>query len=204
MTGKAFLLTEPPTQAVYLPLSQNFHERMTMVAETAEDPGAMAGTLQEMVRSIDPHLPIYRVRTLEDVFDHGSVSTIQTVLKIYDLAAGMGLALALVGLYAVVAYQVARRTREIGIRMALGAERLQVMKVFLKQAVTISAAGIVAGLMLSGTATRLSATALGAAELDPRLVAAVGLCLLLVTTAAALIPARAASRIDPQQALRQE
>jgi predicted permease len=145
MTGKMFLLTEPPTQAIYLPLRQNFHERMTLVAETAGDPGPVAAPLQ-----------------------------------------------------------VARKTREIGIRMALGAERLQVVKLFLTQAVWISAVGIGTGLTLSGLANRLSASTLGTASLDPRLVAVVAVSLLLATTIAALIPARTASRIDPQQALRIE
>ena len=116
----------------------------------------------------------------------------------------MGLTLALVGLYALVAYQVARKTGEIGIRMALGAERLQVVKLFLTQAAWISVVGIGAGLTLSGLASRLSASTLGTASLDPRLVAVVAVSLLLVTTIAALIPARTASRIDPQQALRIE
>jgi predicted permease len=204
MTGKMFLLTEPPTQAIYLPMRQNFHERMTLVAETAGDPGAMAAPLHAMVHAIDPNMPVYRVRTMEDIFNRSSVATIEMILRIYDFAAVMGLTLALVGLYAVVAYQVARKTREIGIRMALGAERLQVMKLFLTQAVWTSAVGIGTGLTLSGFANRLSASTLGTATLDPRLVAVVAVSLLLATTMAALIPARTAARIDPQQALRME
>jgi putative ABC transport system permease protein len=204
MTGKTFLLTEPPIQGIYLPLAQNPHERMTLIAETAGDPSAMAGPLEQMVRSIDPNIPIFRVRTMEDIFNRSSVSTIQLVLRIYDFAAVMGLTLALVGLYAVVAYQVARRTREIGIRIALGAERLQVVKIFLRQAVVISTTGILAGLMMSSSANRLSESALGHGALDVWLVAGVSVGLLLATVAASLIPARAASRVDPLQALRQE
>ena len=204
VTGKTFLLTEPPIQAIYLPMRQNFHERMTLIAETAGDPTASVGPLEEMVRSIDPNMPVYRVRTMDDIFNGSSVAIVQTVLRIYDVAAVMGLGLALVGLYAVVAYQVARRTREIGIRMALGAERIHVLKLFLSQALIVTIGGIVAGLMLSGFANRLSATALGSADLDPRLVAAVAVSLLVAGAAAALIPARTACRIDPQQALRQD
>jgi ABC-type antimicrobial peptide transport system permease subunit len=116
----------------------------------------------------------------------------------------MGLILALVGLYAVVAYQVARKTKEIGIRVALGAERLQVVKLFLRQAVWISVTGIVTGLTLSGFANRLSASTLGSASLNPLLATVVAVSLLVATMMAALIPARRASRIDPQQALRQD
>jgi predicted permease len=204
MTGKMFLLTEPPTQAIYLPMRQNFRERMTLVAETVGDPGAMAGPLQAMAHSIDPNMPVYRMRTMEDIFNQSSVATIQMILRIYDFASLMGLILALVGLYAVVAYQVARKTKEIGIRVALGAERLQVVKLFLRQAVWISVAGIMTGLTLSGFANRLSASTLGSASLNPLLVTVVAVSLLVATMMAALIPARRASRIDPQQALRQD
>jgi macrolide transport system ATP-binding/permease protein len=204
MTGKTILLTEPPLQVVYLPLAQNPHERMTLIAETVGEPSPMTAPLEAMVRSIDPNIPIFRVRTMEDIFDRSSVSTIRLILRIYDFAAAMGLTLALVGLYAVVAYQVARRTREIGIRMALGAARRQVVKIFLRQSISISVTGISIGLMLSDSANRLSASALGQSRLDVWLLAAAAVGLLLATSAASLIPAHFASRVDPLQALRQE
>src|SRR5262249_25129493 len=138
MTGKTFLLTEPPTQVVYLPLSQNFHDRMTLIAETSGDPATMTRPLLTMVQSIDPNMPVFRVRTMEDIFERSSVSLIRAVGRIYDLAAGMGLLMALIGLYAVVSYQVARRTREVGIRMALGARRIEVVCIFLSHALIMS------------------------------------------------------------------
>jgi len=115
------------------------------------------------------------------------------------------LGLALVGLYAVVAYQVARRTREIGIRMALGADRPQVMKLILKQAATMGFTGVAIGLVLSFAGSRLlSASVMATPSFDPVLFTLVPLCLLLTTLLAAAIPARRATRVDPMLALRQD
>src|SRR6185369_15980078 len=106
-------------------------------------------------------MPVFRVRTMEDIFEHSSVGLLRAVGQIYDLAAEMGLLMALVGLYAVVSYQVARRTREIGIRMALGAKRVQVVRMFLNHAFGLSVAGVSIGLLVSVFANRLSQSALG-------------------------------------------
>jgi putative ABC transport system permease protein len=204
VTGKTFSLIEPPVQAIYLPLSQNPRSRMTLVAETAGDPAAVASPLQEVVRSIDPNLVVFRIRTMDDLFDRSTVNTIRIVGRMYDSAAVLGLVLALVGLYAIVSYQVTRRTREIGIRMALGAERPEVLKIFLRQAAVMSVIGIAIGLVLSVFANRVVAQSLGAGALHPALMAAVAVCMLLTAIAAAFLPASRAARIDPQQALREE
>jgi predicted permease len=204
ITSKAFSLIEPPVQAVYLPLSQFPRSRMTLVAETSGDPSALAGPLQEVVRSIDPNIAVFRVRTMEDLFDRSTVNTIRIIGRMYDSAAVLGLALALVGLYAVVSYQVTRRTREIGIRMALGAEQPDVVRIFLRQAAVMSITGISLGLVLSNLANRIGAESLGASALHPAVLAAVAVSMLVTTMAAALIPAGRAARIDPQKALREE
>ena len=204
MTGKSFLLIEPAVQVIYLPLSQNPRSTMTLIAETADDPAAQASPLQAVARSVDPNIPILRVRTMEDLFERSSVNLISTVERIYDSGAAMGLLLALVGLYAVVSYQVARRTREIGIRMALGPERVQVIKIFLRQATAVSVVGISVGLAVGIYANSLSESAVGYGRLDPLLLLAVSLALLLTAIAASFIPARRAAQIDPQQALRQD
>jgi predicted permease len=203
-TGKTFLLTEPPAQVVYLPFSQNIHERMTLVAETFGEPSAVAGPLQDIVRSIDPNMPVFRVRTMEDIFEHSSVSLIRAVGRIYDMAAAMGLLMALVGLYAVMSNQVARRTCEIGIRVALGARRLQVTGIFLKQSLAMSSIGVGIGIGVSVFANRLSQSALGTGELKLWLVSSVAAALLFTVVGASIIPAHRAARIDPQQALRQD
>jgi predicted lysophospholipase L1 biosynthesis ABC-type transport system permease subunit len=203
-TGKAFSLVEPPVQAIYLPLRQNPWGRMTLIAEAVGDPEALAGPLQRMIRSIDPNMSVFRVRTMEDLFEHSSVNTIRTVGKVHDATAALGLLLALAGLYAVVSYQVSRRTREIGIRMALGAERSHVMNIFLKQAALMSVAGILAGVILSRYVSRIAEDTMGAMTYHPILNVVVSASMLLTTLAASWIPARRASRISPQQALREE
>jgi putative ABC transport system permease protein len=204
MTGKVFALIEPPVQVIYLPLSQNPHNRMSLIAETAGDPAALAGPLKEMVRSVDPNLTVYRVRTMDDLFERSSVNTIRMVGRIYDLAATLGLVLALIGLYAVISYQVTRRTREVGIRMALGAHRQNVIGIFLGQAMAMSLSGVSMGLVLSLFANRFSESTLGSTAVRPALLAGVSLALLLTAIVASAIPAFRAARIDPQQALRQD
>ena len=124
--------------------------------------------------------------------------------RVYDFATTLGLVLAVVGLYAVVSFQVSRRTREIGIRMALGAERAQVAQIFLKQALLLSAGGVTIGAAASVSANRASESILGGEPPSPVLLGALSAALLLTTVAAAWIPARTASRVDPQQALRQD
>jgi len=203
-TAKAFSLVEPAVQAIYLPLSQNQYSRMTLIAETRGEPTALAVPLENVIHSIDPNMPIFRVRTMQDLFDRSSVNTIRTVGRVYDATAALGVALSLVGLYALVSYQVTRRTREIGIRMALGAERLQVMNIFLKHAALMSIAGIAVGLTAGGVAHHFGERGLGGTALHPVLVATVSVTMFLTTIAASLIPARRAANIDPQQALREQ
>src|SRR5262249_7150595 len=131
--GKYLSISEPPTDFIYLPLSQNFQSRMSLIAESAGEPSGMAGSLKAVVRSIDPNVAIFSVHTMDDVFYQSTVRYLQLLSGGVGAAALVGFFLALVGLYAVVAYQVARSTREIGIRMALGAERLRIMKIVLRQ-----------------------------------------------------------------------
>lgn len=204
VTGKAFSLIEPPVQAIYLPLTQNPRSRMTLIAETTGDPSAAAGPLTALVRSIDPGVPAFRVRTMEDLFERSSVNTIRVVGKVYDSSAALGLLLALVGLYAVVSYQVARRTREIGIRLALGAERRQVAQIFLKQAMTMSLIGVFMGTAINAYVGRIAEKTLGGTPPNMLVLAAVGAALFLTAIAAAAMPARRASRIAVQDALRQD
>jgi predicted permease len=204
VTGKRMTLIEPPRQFVYLPFSQHPVSRMTMIAETAGEPSAMAGTLTQVVHSIDPNMPLLRVRSMDTIFNQGGVKMMELVGTIYTSAGFLGIVLATVGLYAIVAYGVARRTREIGIRIAIGAEKAQVVKMILKQAVMMAVPGIAIGLVLSIAANRFLSAALGAPRFNTGLLALVALALFTTTLAAAAVPALRASRIDPQQALRQD
>ena len=193
----------PPDECVYLPLSQRPESRMTLIAESYGDAAALATPLKEMVRSLDSNLPVISVRTMEDLFNQRTVKTLHLFDRTVAALGLVGLVLALVGLYAVVAYQVARRTREIGLRMALGADRRQVVVMILKQAAVMGLTGIALGMALSPGGRALT-KALGSPGFDPVLFSMVPVGLLLTTLLAAAIPARRAARVDPMVALRQD
>jgi putative ABC transport system permease protein len=203
-TGKSFSVIEPPVPAILVPLAQDRRDRMTLVAETDGDPAAMAAPLVEEIRRTDPDVLIYRIQTMEEVFEGNSVAMLHVVGRTYDAAAVMGLVLALVGLYAILSYQVSRRIREIGIRMALGAKKAEIMLMFLKRAAAIAATGIAIGIVLSLVAGSSVETSLGESSMDPTPLILIAVCMLATTLAASAIPARRAARIDPQEALRQE
>jgi len=203
-TGKYVSLLEPTIEYIYLPLSQNPQTRMTMIAQTSGDPLGQVGPLREVIRSIDSNLPVFGVRTMEDLFDQRSVKVLHLVNAVVGVVGLIGFGLALVGLYAVVSYQVALRRREIGIRMALGAHQPQVMRMILKQAAMMGGAGVSVGLVLSVLYVRAIGAALSVPAFDPLLFSLVPVGLLLTTLVAASIPARRAARLDPMSALRQE
>jgi macrolide transport system ATP-binding/permease protein len=209
ITGKYFTVFEGVDEFLYLPYAQHPQTRMTLIAETHADPAAMAGPLREMVHSIDANVPVFAVRTMEDLFDQRSVKIANLFIGIVGSLGVMGLVLALVGLYAVVSYQVSRKTREIGIRVALGAERRQVVKLVLKHAASMVVVGVGIGVVLSLAGNRALTT--GSMTQGFQLIApdfvwftTATIALLLTTFAAATIPAWRASRVDPVQALRQE
>jgi predicted permease len=205
-TGKYGVITEPPTSFVYLPFSQNFRPRMTLIAETSGDPVAMAGPIRSLIRSIDPNMPIFSLRTLEDIFEHGPVTQVRVFLLTFGGTSLMGFVLAILGLYAVVAFQVTRRTREIGVRIALGAQRGQVLRMILKQAAIVAGIGIGTGFFLSVIVRPLLLVSMGrpVSSFDPSMIVGIPLSLLLITLLAATVPARRAARVDPQRALRQD
>ncbi len=141
---------------------------------------------------------------MSDIFEQRSNKVMNLIIGIVGSVGLIGLALALVGLYAVVAYNVARRTREIGIRMAIGADRRQVVRMVLKQAAWMGVTGVVIGSALSILAGRGLSTALKVPAFDPLLFATTVLGLLVTALLAAAIPASRAAQIDPMQAMRQD
>ena len=204
-TTRYVQMFEPPLDYLYLPFSQNPRGQMALIAEAYGDPAALAAPLRQVIRSVDASVPVFGVRTMADIVDQRAVRIMHFINGAVGSVGLLGLGLALVGLYAVVAYQVARRTREIGIRMALGADRPQVMRMILKQAATMGFTGVGIGLLLSLVGSRaLSASIMATPGFDPVLVTLVPLGLLLTTLLAAAIPARRAAGVDPMLALRQD
>jgi macrolide transport system ATP-binding/permease protein len=207
-TSKYMLLAEPPTEYVYFPARQNPSANLIVLAQSEGDPASLATPLRNVVRSLDSRMPVYDVRTMQDFYDISTVGLMDTILGTIAAMGVMGLALSLVGLYGLVAYAASRRTREIGIRMALGADRFAVLRMLMKQAIVLSTAGLALGLLASVVAGELlAATFVGPSADNNRdftslLLVAAGV--LAVTGLAAYIPARHASRTDPLNALRYE
>ena len=203
VTGQYLSVAEAPTDFLFLPHTQESLPRMTVLALGAGDPAALAEPLRALVRSIDANMPVLSVRTMDNLFEQSASSNFYLTTTIFGSASFMGLVLALVGLYALVSYQVARRTREIGIRMALGAARGQVMRMVLHEAAVMSVVGVGIGIVLSLAAGR-GLTMGRPAPFSLVLNVLVPLALMLTTLLAAAIPARRASRVDPLIALRQD
>lgn len=205
-TGKYSAVTESPAPHAYLAFSQNPASRMTLIAETSEEPSAMARPIRDVIHSIDPNMPVIYVRTMEETFQRGAVGQLRVFNTVFTVTSLMGFILAVVGLYAIVAFQVSRRTREIGIRMALGARRSQVSNMIVRQASIVAFAGIGIGFLLSVAARPALLVAMGrpVSAYDPVMISLIPTTLLLITLIAAAIPAHRAAQIDPQRALRQD
>jgi predicted permease len=203
-TGKYLSLIEPTTDFLYLPLSQNFQPRQTLTVEAYGNPTEFAGPLRELVRTMDSNLPIFGVRTMSDLFEQRALKELEVINEIVGSAGLVGLGLALIGLYAVVAYQVARRTREIGIRIAVGASQQRVVLMVLRHAARISAIGVSIGLLITLGISRALTVGLGLPAFNFTLLSLVLFGLLLTSLLAAAVPARKASRINPWLALRQD
>jgi ABC-type antimicrobial peptide transport system permease subunit len=177
---------------------------MTLHVNTSGDPRVLMPAIQQLVASLDKDLPVYRVQTLADRLD-SSVSSERTAATLVGVYGMLALLLAAIGLYGSMAYMVSRRTREIGIRMALGARSTAVLAQVLSEALRLGAFGSVLGLVLALPAARLLRSQLfGVGPADPLTLVVVPFVLAGVVVAAAYIPARRATRVDPVIALREE
>lgn len=202
--SKYALLVEPPMAFLYLPLSQNHRSEMLLVVQTAGPSASLAPALRGLVRSLDAEQPVFALRTIEEYIH-------ERATKVFNLLTGMvggmgllGLVLALSGLYAVIAWAVARRSREIGIRMAMGADRVSVLGLVLKQGLRLSVVGMVAGMALSLLFSRALTAGMGVPSFSTPMLLLVALALLAMTAVAAYVPARRAARLDPLTVLKQD
>ena len=204
-TNKYWFIAEPPCQFFYLPLAQEPVARMSLVVETDGDPAAVTAPLREVVRTLDANQPVYNVRTLSSFYEQRAIAIVVMVTEMVAIMGLLGLTLALVGLYGLIAYSVSRRSREIGIRMAIGASKEQVVKMVLRQGLALVLGGMLAGGAISFVVARmLTAGLIGLGTPNALTYVVVPLALVVVAMAACYLPARRASLIDPIRALRNE
>ena len=171
---------------------------------TAVDPRTVIAAVRSMVSQLDGNLPLLSVKTQSDEIDR-SLFQERLIARLSSLFGGLSLLLACIGLYGLLSYEVARRTREIGVRMALGARPSDVLRFIVGQGIALSAAGAILGILGALGVTRYLASLLyGVRPFDPLTFLVVALLLALVAVAACYIPARRASRVDPMAALRYE
>ncbi|HUA84723.1 MAG TPA: ABC transporter permease [Bryobacteraceae bacterium] len=196
---------EPPLMAAYIPFSQNFKSHLFIEMRTEGDPAAMAAVARAQVRALDPDMPVIRVSTMATFYHDRFLLGPRLLAQMVTGIGVIGLMLAVIGLYGVVAYAVRRRTREIGIRMAIGARPADVLRMVLGQGMMMTAAGVVVGIGIASAAGNfLQNFAVGTSTHDPFVLLSVTAILAVVMVAACWMPARRASRVDPVQALRQE
>lgn len=206
--AKYFWIAEPPQDFLYLPYTQDKRPQMTVVAESVgPDASTLAPVLRDVVRGIDRSMPVFNTRTMDDFYNQRAVKTPNIITQSVAGLGTMGLILAMVGLYGLITFSVSRRSREIGIRMAIGAGRPQVIRMVLRQGLTLGVIGVAMGLILGFFACRAVTTVAWVAtfgHLNYLLFPAVAVPVLLVTLLATFVPARRASLIDPMRALREE
>jgi len=195
-------LGEDPQPAAYTPLEQDFSDAMILLVRTAGDPAAALGTAQREIRSIDAQVPLQNPFPMRELLKQ-SLWPARLAAILLGIVGALALTLASIGLYGVMAYAVTQRTREIGVRMAMGANRSQVLRMVLQQAMTLVAIGLVVGvagaLALARVVNRLL---FGMSGIDPVTFFGVALLLTLVAMLASAFPAWRASRLDPIRALR--
>jgi putative ABC transport system permease protein len=201
---KHFGLDLPEQPALYSPYTQiNAWKRwMTFAVRTQSDPAAMGPAVKQQIWKIDSELPITKLQTMDEV---AAASFAARRFNMLLLIAGLALVLAAVGVYGVMSYAVTQRTQEIGIRMALGAQMGDVVKLVMKSGAVLAAIGVVVGLAGAFALTRLMTSLLFAVEAtDKATYAIVSVCLLLTALIACYLPARRATKVDPLVALRYE
>jgi putative ABC transport system permease protein len=205
--------TQPPPPTVYWPMAVNAYwdnevfvnrsQGYVIRTSRLQDPSFLKA-VQQAVWSVNANLPLARVRTLRQIYNESMAQT-SFVLVVLGIAAGVTLLLGLVGIYGVIAYIVAQRRREVGIRMALGARGESVQKIFVTRGLVLAAIGLIAGIAAAAALMRLLSSQLfGVDPFDPITYAAVAAALGSVTLIATWLPARQATRVDPMLALRAE
>jgi predicted permease len=200
-----YALDEEARNQTYVPFGQDPNwGSLTFVVRTKGEPTAVAGAVREAIRSVDKTLPTYNLKTMDDVVAASAAPRRLPMLLLTSFA-GVAMLLAMLGIYGVTSYYVTQRTHEIGIRMALGAQVNQILRLVLKQGLVLVALGIVVGLVGSWFATRLMASLLfEVSATDSVTFMVIAVLLMIVALLACFIPARRATKVDPMVALRYE
>jgi putative ABC transport system permease protein len=197
-------LTGQPKPVFYVPYLQNPQSSMAFVIRTATDPSNIVSAAREQILAMDPNQPLYDIRTMEQVFSASTASSRFNVLLL-SFFAGIATVLALIGIYGVIAYSVNQRSHEIGIRMALGARRAQIINMIMGQAAILVLIGLGIGLLVASGLTRfLSSLLYDVKPFDPAVFLLVLIPLFVVALLASFLPVRRAIKVDSIAALRHE
>jgi putative ABC transport system permease protein len=201
---KQYGLDTPSTLQLYLPHQQSPSQQMVLVVRTSGEPLSQIAAVRNEVWAVDKDQPVYNIRTMEQLMSK-SVAQRRFNMLLLAVFAAVAMALAAIGLYGVMAYSVTQRTHEIGIRMALGAQSADVLKMVVGQGMMLAFVGVALGLTAAFGLTRVMSSLLyGVSATDSATFAGVALLLSLVAFVACYIPARRATRVDPMVALRYE
>jgi putative ABC transport system permease protein len=199
---KNFGLDLEPKPEFYLPLAQYPSNTVTLVVRTQSNPTDITGTVRSIVKTQDSNLPVYNIKTMEEVIA-ASVSQQMLTVRLFGLFSVLALLLASIGVYGVMAYSVTQRTREIGIRMALGAPPRNILKLVMKRGIFLTIAGVIIGLIGAFVLTRVVAKLLfGISATDVTTFLEITLLLVIISLIATLIPAWRATKVNPVNAIR--
>jgi putative ABC transport system permease protein len=188
---------------IYVSTYQDSSKRLSVVLRTSLPAAVLEPQIRHEIQSIDPGLPVFNVSSMNDVLDR-SLASRRFSADLVGGFAGLAVLLASIGIYGLLAYMVGQRSREIGIRMALGAQRDDILRMFLRKGVALAGVGIVAGLVFSAsTASMMASLLYGVRPHDPAVFLIVPLLLFAVAVLASYLPARRATKVDPMIALRE-
>jgi ABC-type antimicrobial peptide transport system permease subunit len=197
-------LDSDPRMAMYFAHTQTQSRALTVVIRSAAEAAGLTAAVTREIRALDPDMPLYSVRTMSNRVDE-SLARRRFSMLLLTLFAGVALGLAAIGVYGVIAYLVSQGTREVGIRMALGATPKEILLLVVRQGMTVAIVGVVVGLAGALVAARFMTSLLyGVSATDPMTFTSIAVLLCLTALLASYVPARRAARIDPMISLRSE